>query len=313
MDKKLRFKMYKKGKFWVFAGITIFLTGLSNGFTSTVHADSIESNETPTARINTTDQNKDSSAQESVKKVTNSNAENNPSEDQAENSEKNSEVNVESKTVEKTMDGNESASKEGDEANNERDTATEVQKQSDAKVNEKERIDDDKTVENASSVQKPVDTTINSKMDDKTDAQAQQDIPEVSTPTKVQKQVVTRQAMSMAAVQPQEEKPIKLTAKITNVPSGAFFRTGSRSYNLKSLIDGKFFLTKQTLSENTTWQIQAIYNDQNNDTWYELGNNQWVEGTSLQLDYGSPELESNKRPPLITAVQNKENQPVTYT
>jgi len=58
MDKKVRFKMYKKGKFWVFAGITILSISLSSNFASKVHADSIENDEIQATRIDTTDQTK---------------------------------------------------------------------------------------------------------------------------------------------------------------------------------------------------------------------------------------------------------------
>lgn len=102
-----------------------------------------------------------------------------------------------------------------------------------------------------------------------------------------------------------------LTMQLANVPSGIYFKTGSSYAFPEEFVGNHGFFLGQSLSPNTTWTVKQIATDNNNTTYYNLGENNWVqESASIFINTDNNAPLNTQYTPVTSVNNNLKNQPV---
>ncbi|VDG31137.1 hypothetical protein MUDAN_DOGOELCO_00638 [Lactiplantibacillus mudanjiangensis] len=113
---------------------------------------------------------------------------------------------------------------------------------------------------------------------------------------------------------PSTDTKDNLTMQVSNVPTGVYYDTNNNVVPTHAFINGARLYAPQDLPSNTVWSIKQIATDQDGTTFYNLGDNEWVPGsTSNAFDFdNTTQVNSNFQP--LTPVSNMlKNTPIVLS
>jgi len=306
MERKKHFKMYKIGKHWAVAGIVMvaLLEGTSVKISAstggeekvstekvtemTINNSEAENSEQSSSKI-AESANVSNSLPKKVDKVSSDDGsvvDNSKQEDTTKTSQKSNENSAHLSTSDSTEVSNNLQNQNGSESVRENNT-----------LNKSSQLESKPVKENIS----PVNPTNQSLKKEKVQYEKKVNVQNSST-TKLSKSHFIKSAAQTYTVNPETPKRV-IDIKLDNLPEGGYYKTGSTREQVRSLVNGTFYLTGQELAPNTSWSINRIGADTSG-LWYDLGKNQWVTGTALYIGIGDPVLANSRRPTVLKPVSN---------